>query len=396
MTRQILIAIIAAIPALLLAQQPQKITLNNPSFEDFPRQGQVPRGWYDCSFESETPPDIHPSLAAAQFEVTKEANDGNTYIGMVVRDNETWEMISQRLKIPLQKGQCYDFSIDIARSILYQSQSRVTEEPANYATPCKLRIWGGNSYCGRVELLAESKEVINTRWLRQSFRFEPTANYYYINLEVYYKTPVLFPYNGNILLDNASDIVPVPCGQEEPIVKIDPQVKEKTPPVKKEEPKTPPVAVRKDPTPTPKPPVTRTPPPTRRTVTNDLMGVDRRELVAGKKLRINQLYFEADKADIRESSFSVLNQVYDFLKDNKDVVIEVGGHTNGIPDHPFCDSLSTLRAQAVANYLISKGLNEKQVRYKGYGKRQLIANDRTLAGRRRNQRVELKILSINS
>lgn len=40
------------------------IHLNNPSFEDVPRPGQAPKGWYDCgdiNFPLETPPDVHPN-----------------------------------------------------------------------------------------------------------------------------------------------------------------------------------------------------------------------------------------------------------------------------------------------------------------------------------------------
>ncbi|MEL6718428.1 MAG: hypothetical protein AAFP82_06915, partial [Bacteroidota bacterium] len=194
------------------------ITLNNPSFEDFPRHSHTPRGWYDCGFPDESPPDIHPEMSGGQFSVDQNAQHQKTYLGMVVRDNETWESVAQRLNVPLQQGQCYDFSIHIARSMFYKSLSRVTNEEANYATPCKLRIWAGNGYCDRAQLLGESDKIINSRWLKKNFRFKPKADYYYILFEVYFETPVLFPYNGNILLDNASDIVPVSCDDAMPPV----------------------------------------------------------------------------------------------------------------------------------------------------------------------------------
>ena len=90
----------------------------------------------------------------------------------------------------------------------------------------------------------------------------------------------------------------------------------------------------------------------------------------------------------------MLDEVYAFLDANDDVVIEVGGHTNGQPPHEFCDALSTARAEAVVAYLTSKGIAAERLYAKGYGKRRPRATNRTVTGRRRNQRVEIKVLSV--
>ena len=187
------------------------ITLVNPSFEDMPRHSKPPRGWFDCGVPGETPPDVQPS---GTFSVTKPAVNGDTYLGMVVRDNDTWEMVSQRMSAPMKKGQCYAFSIYLCRSELYVSVSRKSDETANYTTPAKLRIYGGFDHCDKQYLLGETNLVINTRWLEYQFKFEPLDNYTHISFEAFYKTPTLFPYNGNILLDNASDITPISCNEE--------------------------------------------------------------------------------------------------------------------------------------------------------------------------------------
>ncbi|MEM1328140.1 MAG: OmpA family protein [Bacteroidota bacterium] len=397
MTKSFLFVLTICLSYTSLLSAQDTISLRNPSFEDFARHSYTPKGWYDCGFKNESPPDVHPAQSGGEFKVTNVAFDKTTYLGLVVRDNETWEAVGQRLRMPLKGGKCYEFSIHIARSILYRSQSRITNESANYATPCRLRIWAGNSYCNRAFLLGETKEITNTRWLRRDFKFEPDKDYYYIMFEAYYKTPILAPYNGNILLDNATDIRVVPCDGEEPIPAEKPIADEQltpAPPVN-----TPPPTPR----PTPEPPtkkdptvVTTPPPPVKAPSTKTLGGIQRSQLTAGKKIRLDRLYFEADKADIRQASFEALNEVYEFLDENEDVTIEVGGHTNGIPDHPFCDSLSSARAEAVAAYLVKKGISEDRIEYKGYGKRQLIASDRTMAGRRKNQRVEIKILNIET
>jgi outer membrane protein OmpA-like peptidoglycan-associated protein len=115
---------------------------------------------------------------------------------------------------------------------------------------------------------------------------------------------------------------------------------------------------------------------------------------SGQTIKIEKLQFEADSSAMMDSSFPVLNEIFEFLEDNPFIVVEIGGHTNGLPEHEFCDRLSTARAKTVADYMIAKGINQKRVIFKGYGKRQPIATNQTPEGRRRNQRVEVKILEI--
>lgn len=367
------------------------IYLTNPSFEDYPRPGKPPTGWYDCGFPGETPPDVQPD---ATFSVSKPASDGDTYMGMVVRDNDTWESVSQRLARPLRKGKCYEFSMDLARSELYISVSRVSEETANYATPAKLRIYGGFGYCDKQYMLAESKLIINHRWLQYNFRFEPPADYTYLIFEVFYQTPTLFPYNGNVLLDNASGVREIPCNEETP---VEPQeiVKETNP--------RPTPEIR----PTPQPPardprVVETPPPPQEELPEATPPKPERKIVLGGKevgevregatIRIDKLFFESNKAIIKEESYETLDEVYQLLQSLPDVIVEIGGHSNGLAGTSFANKLSTDRARSVADYLIQKGVDRDRLRSRGYGKTQPIASNESLQGRQQNQRVEIKII----
>lgn len=124
-----------------------------------------------------------------------------------VRDNETWEAVGQRLSSSLQAGSCYQFRIFLSRSEEYFSYNRTTDKNEFFTKPIKLRIWGGNSKCDRGQLLAESKLVNGETWKESTFVLPPKENYTYIVLEAFYKTPSLFPYNGNILVDNTYDII---------------------------------------------------------------------------------------------------------------------------------------------------------------------------------------------
>ena len=118
-------------------------------------------------------------------------------------------------------------------------------------------------------------------------------------------------------------------------------------------------------------------------------------LKSGSAIRMEQLQFDADSININEPSMPVLNELYEFLEDNPTIVVEIGGHTNNLPPDEYCDRISTERAKAVANYLIGKGINPKRLYSKGYGKRVPITSNDTPEGRRRNQRVEIKILQLD-
>lgn len=62
---------------------------------------------------------------------------------------------------------------------------------------------------------------------------------------------------------------------------------------------------------------------------------------------------------------------------NPNVIVEIGGHTNGIPSHEYCDRLSTERAKAIVDYLSNKGIARKRLQYKGYGKRNPVDTNNT-------------------
>ena len=129
------------------------------------------------------------------------ASEGKTYLGIVTRENESWESVSQKLSQPLEAGKCYTFSIDLARSENYHNTMpsgpyKQSQDPTKVkisSKPAVLRIWGGINYCPRNQLLAESKPVTNTGWQTYTFEFTPNINTKAISLEAFYKTPVLDP-----------------------------------------------------------------------------------------------------------------------------------------------------------------------------------------------------------
>jgi hypothetical protein len=191
----------------IFGQKADTIRLENPSFEDEPSPSHTPIGWYNCGFMEQSPPDTHPCNA---FNVTKKAFHGSTYLGLVVRDDNSWEGVKQTLKTPILKDVNYSFSLYLCRSKNYVSRSMRTGQDANYIKPVILRIWGveGN-FCKKIELLAESKLVQSTDWEKHNFTFKSQEECPSILIEAYFESELFLRYNGNILVDKASDIVPI-------------------------------------------------------------------------------------------------------------------------------------------------------------------------------------------
>ena len=405
MKKYFLILIFIYVNVLTISAQGQVIKLLNPSFESISAVGGAKPFfmpyWHDCApvyFYKETPPDVH-SFNTDFFGVSHLPQEGNTYIGMVTRaKRETWEMIAQELQEPMYAGKCYEFSIHLAKSDIYFSGTGPDDNTkSNFNSPVKLRIWGSNSLCEKTQLLAESGMVTHTEWQKYTFKFKPKRNYRYIMLEAFYKTPVLVPYNGNILLDNASDIVEIPCPTEEEIAKViidkaednTIALEEKTiKTVKKVQPVKP-VKKQKKPAKIEKENIKKNTPDIKPKI---LKKLDKNTITKGQKIKIENLYFDADSANIKPQSFPVLDEIYQFLLENPNIIIEIGGHTNGMPSHQYCNKLSTERAKNVAEYLYKKGIPKYRIKYKGYGKTQPLASNKTAWGRKKNQRVEIKIL----
>lgn len=197
--KQLILALFLLVNFSLVAQE--DAYLYNPSFEGIPKPGQVPEAWVNCDRFGETPPDTHPSGA---FGITKSAYEGRTYLGMVTRDNDTWESIGQELKQPLQAGKTYVFKAQLARSDRYISHSRLTGQQANYTIPARLKIWGGNNKLDIKQLFGETALVGSQKWEEHIITFTAEESYNFFLLEVFYESLESEAYCGHVLIDNAS------------------------------------------------------------------------------------------------------------------------------------------------------------------------------------------------
>jgi outer membrane protein OmpA-like peptidoglycan-associated protein len=103
------------------------------------------------------------------------------------------------------------------------------------------------------------------------------------------------------------------------------------------------------------------------------------------------IQFEPGKDVIKKTSYGILDNVVKIMKENPSYLLEINGHTDSQGDDAKNMTLSQKRAEAVRNYLVSKGIETSRLTPKGYGETVPKATNDTPAGRAENRRVEFKV-----
>ncbi len=99
--------------------------------------------------------------------------------------------------------------------------------------------------------------------------------------------------------------------------------------------------------------------------------------------------FNFGSAILTGDSYSILDQVFESLKEWPEVKIEIRGHTDNVGSAQKNKDLSAARAESVRQYLINKAVDGSRLTSKGFGKDDPIADNKTAEGRALNRRVEL-------
>ena len=138
-------------------------------------------------------------------------------------------------------------------------------------------------------------------------------------------------------------------------------------------------------TPTPPPPVPTPAPPVSET---------ERQLVEGGKVRLENVYFETNSANLLPESETTLNEVGGVLEKFVELRVEVQGHSDTRGSNAHNMKLSQARAESVRNYLLAHfHLREGNLVAKGYGETQPETKERNDEERLRNRRVVIKALN---
>jgi len=120
--------------------------------------------------------------------------------------------------------------------------------------------------------------------------------------------------------------------------------------------------------------------------------VDRTGCAIGDEIVLQGVAFAWNSSDLTSKSRRLLDDVATRLNNHPDVYFEVAGHTDSTGSAETNRILSTLRAEAVRDYLLTKGLSADRLVAVGYGEQRPIADNNDPAGRAINRRVSLSRL----
>ncbi|MBS4063691.1 MAG: OmpA family protein [Chitinophagaceae bacterium] len=117
----------------------------------------------------------------------------------------------------------------------------------------------------------------------------------------------------------------------------------------------------------------------------------KQEVIQKVNYAAKNIFFKFASDEILKQSFAPLDEVVKIMKENPSLKLSIAAHADnrGTPERNLY--WSERRAQAVANYFISSGIDAGRLFAKGYGDIQPIADNKTEAGRAKNRRVEMKL-----
>jgi outer membrane protein OmpA-like peptidoglycan-associated protein len=119
-----------------------------------------------------------------------------------------------------------------------------------------------------------------------------------------------------------------------------------------------------------------------------------------KRIQIQHIYYDYDKWDIRPDAAERLDNVVVLMKDNPEIAVELGSHTDSRGNDDYNQQLSQRRAAAAVAYIISEGIDSARITARGYGESQLVNRCRNGVEcsedeHQQNRRTELRITGIS-
>lgn len=121
--------------------------------------------------------------------------------------------------------------------------------------------------------------------------------------------------------------------------------------------------------------------------------IELKKVAVGTKIVLKNIFFDFDKATLRDASTAELDRLTQLLRDLPNLKIEITGHTDSKGSDEYNKQLSHSRAKAVVDYLVAKGISKDRLKFVGYGEERPIATNETDEGRQLNRRTEFEIIA---
>jgi len=115
-------------------------------------------------------------------------------------------------------------------------------------------------------------------------------------------------------------------------------------------------------------------------------------LTTGSTIALRNIFFNTASFELLPTSNAELEKLVKLLQANPSLRIELGGHTDNVGADAANLTLSDQRANAVRDFVVSKGIDAARITAKGYGETRPVATNDTEEGRALNRRTEVTVL----
>lgn len=116
------------------------------------------------------------------------------------------------------------------------------------------------------------------------------------------------------------------------------------------------------------------------------------DLKVNDVIKLDKIYFDQSKYDLRPESRDQLEKLYRTLRANPKLKIEIAGHTDNVGDARLNRYLSENRAKVIYTYLLRKDIASARLRHRGYGSQKPVVPNDTEDQKSLNRRVEFLVL----
>jgi outer membrane protein OmpA-like peptidoglycan-associated protein len=128
-----------------------------------------------------------------------------------------------------------------------------------------------------------------------------------------------------------------------------------------------------------------------RNLKNSLADLNARQTNRGLVVTLGDVLFETDKFELEAGAQAAMEQLAKLMVDHPERRLLIEGHTDSLGPDTYNLSLSTLRAEAVRDALVSRGVDTSRITTEGLGEAYPVASNDTAGGRQENRRVEIVI-----
>jgi outer membrane protein OmpA-like peptidoglycan-associated protein/Tol biopolymer transport system component len=119
-----------------------------------------------------------------------------------------------------------------------------------------------------------------------------------------------------------------------------------------------------------------------------------KKLKPGADVVLKNIFFDTNKFELLPVSVTELTSLLQLLETNRNLAIEIQGHTDNVGNAADNQKLSVQRAKSVYDYLISKNIEAVRLSFKGFGATKPIASNDTAAGKQQNRRTSFVITKV--